>query len=591
MKIQFKEFIKKRKKLTIISAIVLVVVILIGWRIVESKNSSAGFEYYTVNKGNVIQEVTATGKVKPAVQIDYSFETSGRVNTINVNVGDQVKSGQVLAVLKNNDLSASVAQASAGVESAQAMVNQYQAQLDAQQAKLQELKNGARPEDIQVSLVQVANAEKALDDAKTNLTNVQNKANSDLSQLYVDCANSSVSAVNAALNSLNVLTDIQYSHFNGNDQDASMIADAKDQAVSSLVGGVDGGRWMFLYINQSAGGAKQSALTAQVNPTEANILKALNDVDLALLKTKNALDTIPMDNRLTTLDNTNLSAEKNSMNAQISLISGKINAISNQKNVNQNLITAANSAINQAQNNLDLANQQLAFKKSGSSIEDISAQEAVVRQAQASLNNAFSQVKSAQASLAFASATYSKSIINSSIDGIVTAINIKAGEMAALNQPAISVMSNAKFSIEAYIPEADIAKIKVGNDTSITLDAYGSDVLFNARVVKIDPAETIIDGVSTYKTTLEFLNEDERVKSGMTANLTISTAKSEGVLTIPQRDLIKNNAKNFVLISHDGKTTQELEVQIGLTGSDGNVEVVSGLVEGGKIVNPSSVKK
>jgi len=110
-------------------------------------------------------------------------------------------------------------------------------------------------------------------------------------------------------------------------------------------------------------------------------------------------------------------------------------------------------------------------------------------------------------------------------------------------------------------------------------------------VVKIDPAETVIDGVSTYKTSLEFTSEDERIKSGMTANLTISTAKKEDVLVIPQRDLVKKNGKDFVLVSNDGKTTQELEVQVGLIGSDGNAEVLGGLEEGEKIVNPSSIAK
>lgn len=582
MKINF----KKRKWLWIGGAALLVVVII--GIFISRGNKAPAFEYYTVAKGSVTQEVTATGKVKPATSIDYSFETSGKVNAVNVSVGDQVKSGQTLAVLKNNDLSASVSQASAGVESAQSMVNQYQAQLDAQNAKLQQLKGGARSEDIQVSQVQVDNANKALNDAKTNLVNVQNKASSDLIQLYTDCANASVSAVNAALNSLNVLTDIQYAHFNTSDQDANMLASAKEQAVSALVGGVNGGKWMFLYVNQSTEGAKRSALDAQANPTEINVLKALNDVNLALLKTKSALDAIPMDGRLTTLENTNLSVEKNSMNAQISSISGKINSINTQKNINQNLITAANSQINQSQNNLDLANQQLTLKKAGASQGDIDAQEAVVRQAQASVNSAASQVKSAQASLAMASATYSKSVINSSIDGVVTAVNVKAGQMSAMSQPAITVMSNAKFSMEAYIPEADIAKIKVGDATSTTLDAYGSDVYFGAKVVKIDPAETIIDGVSTYKTTFEFTQEDERIKSGMTANLTISTAKKEGILVVPQRSIMKKGGESFVLVSDDGKTSKEVRVETGLVGSDGNVEIVSGISESTKIISFSS---
>src|SRR3989338_6343455 len=50
--------------------------------------------------------------------------------------------------------------------------------------------------------------------------------------------------------------------------------------------------------------------------------------------------------------------------------------------------------------------------------------------------------------------------------------------------------------------EADIAKLHVGDEASVTLDAYSSDTVFKAKIVKIDPAEVIVEGVPTYKTIL-----------------------------------------------------------------------------------------
>ena len=77
----------------------------------------------------------------------------------------------------------------------------------------------------------------------------------------------------------------------------------------------------------------------------------------------------------------------------------------------------------------------------------------------------------------------------------------------------------------------------------------------------------------------------------MTANITILTAKKEDVLTIPQRSVIKKDGSSLVLVP-DGKNKQkETKIEIGLMGSDGNVEVVGGLSEGNKIINPSSVSK
>ena len=48
-------------------------------------------------------------------------------------------------------------------------------------------------------------------------------------------------------------------------------------------------------------------------------------------------------------------------------------------------------------------------------------------------------------------------------------------------------------------------------------------MLISTEVIKIDPAATIIDGVPTYKVTLKFVDQDERIRSGMTANLDILT--------------------------------------------------------------------
>ena len=76
----------------------------------------------------------------------------------------------------------------------------------------------------------------------------------------------------------------------------------------------------------------------------------------------------------------------------------------------------------------------------------------------------------------------------------------------------------------------------------------------------------------------------------MTANITINTAKKEEVLMVPQRSIIKKDGGSFVLVSDDGKTSREIKVEIGLIGSDGNVELILGMNEGDKIATPISKK-
>ncbi|MDO8590919.1 MAG: HlyD family efflux transporter periplasmic adaptor subunit, partial [bacterium] len=146
----------------------------------------------------------------------------------------------------------------------------------------------------------------------------------------------------------------------------------------------------------------------------------------------------------------------------------------------------------------------------------------------------------------------------------------------------VAVMSG-NFKVEAFVPEVDVAKITVGNQATITLDAYGSDVSFNASVVKIDPAETVIDGVSTYKTTLEFDKDDPRIRSGMTANTTIISAKRDNVLALPQRTVYEKNGKKFVRVVTGSDTLEEREVTVGIRGSNGDIEILSGLKQGDNV--------
>lgn len=113
------------------------------------------------------------------------------------------------------------------------------------------------------------------------------------------------------------MTDIQYAHFLSSDQDSSNISSAKAQAADLLVGAKGAGNWVFLFINQSQGGARLSTLTAQANPTETNVTKALSETKIALEKVKYALDVVPLNSVLSDLEKANLMTEKSSMNTEI----------------------------------------------------------------------------------------------------------------------------------------------------------------------------------------------------------------------------------------------------------------------------------
>jgi multidrug efflux pump subunit AcrA (membrane-fusion protein) len=192
-------------------------------------------------------------------------------------------------------------------------------------------------------------------------------------------------------------------------------------------------------------------------------------------------------------------------------------------------------------------------------------------------------IKSYEASIQNIEAQIAKTVLRSPIDGVVTKQDAKAGEIATAGTALVSVISASRFEIEANVPEVDIAGVKSGNAADITLDAYGNDVIFKAKVSSVDPAETVIEGVATYKVTLQFLEKDSRVKSGMTANIDILNQEKSDVFIIPQRLVVTRNGDKFVKLL-EGETVKEIKVTTGLRSSDGNIEIIEGLKEGDKVV-------
>jgi len=230
------------------------------------------------------------------------------------------------------------------------------------------------------------------------------------------------------------------------------------------------------------------------------------------------------------------------------------------------------SNITTQQKSIASAKSNLTLKQAGSTAEDIATQTAVVAQAEA-------QVDNYQAKL-------SGSSIYSPLSGLITKREIEAGEFAAAGSVAFSVIDSSGLEIESFIPEVDVSDLVVGNSASITLDAYSSDLAFPAEVISIDPAETIIDGVSTYRVRLGFKEEDTRPRSGMTANIDILVGQKENALYVSQRSVIRDNSRYYVRllpVTPEGEP-MEKDVTVGFRGSDGRIEIIDGLSVGDDVI-------
>lgn len=197
------------------------------------------------------------------------------------------------------------------------------------------------------------------------------------------------------------------------------------------------------------------------------------------------------------------------------------------------------------------------------------------------------ELQSAEAEVAKIQSQISKNSIKASFAGVITKRDIEIGEIVSPNTPVISIVSDNNLEIEAFVSEINISKIAVGNPVSFTLDAF-QDKDFTGRVIYVDPAETIIDGVINYKVRVA-IDGNVSVKSGLTANLTFVTSENSNVIIIPQYAIIKEGGEMFVNKVVAGEKSVRTQIKTGIVGQGGDTEVISGLMEGDRIY--STIKK
>ncbi|OGY90376.1 MAG: hypothetical protein A2677_01715, partial [Candidatus Komeilibacteria bacterium RIFCSPHIGHO2_01_FULL_52_14] len=548
-------------------------------------NKPVQYETVTANRRDLVQEVSVTGHVEPTESVDLAFERSGKIASVPVAVGAVVTVGQVLAGLDTSQIVAQLAQSVAALESSRAQLAQYQAAADAQSAKLAELKRGTRPEELAIAQADVTSAQSVLADAQDSLTKVQQKADVDLNNLYSGVSDVLNDAYAKSQDAVTKQTDPMFE----SDSSASPVLSFTTSNTQARYDAENGRASATTQLAQFLQETQAStASTAQLDAAMHSVANHLNFFLSFLTSVSNAL------NAATSLSSTDLATYKANINtartnvtSALTSINTRIQTIDSQRAINDSATTAAQASISSAEHTLASAQAQLALKQAGSTSEQIAAQQAAFSQAQASVASQRAQIKQAEAGVQTIQTQLNSSFIKAPFPGLVTKQDAKIGQIVAQNAPLVSLISASAFKITANIAEADIAKIKVGNHGKVTLDAYGSDVLFQASVTAIDPAETVIDGVPTYTTTFLFDVNDERIKSGMTANIDIETDRRTGVIAVPQRAVQRDDGTGTVRLFKNGAAVPA-QVTVGLKGSDGFIEIVNGISEGDAVITAES---
>ena len=201
-------------------------------------------------------------------------------------------------------------------------------------------------------------------------------------------------------------------------------------------------------------------------------------------------------------------------------------------------VAQAEGELANAKANLELTEVQA--KRAAQLIKDKLISESDHDTAIASLHQAQAVVQIREASLANAKVNLERCTIYSPVDGTVISRNVDVGQTvaASLSAPTLFIIANdlTQMQIDAAVSEADIGTIEEGQNVNFTVDAF-PDRKFTGKVRQIRNSPTTVQNVVTYDTVIVVGNPDLKLRPGMTANASITTAQRNDVLKIPNSAL------------------------------------------------------
>ena len=172
--------------------------------------------------------------------------------------------------------------------------------------------------------------------------------------------------------------------------------------------------------------------------------------------------------------------------------------------------------------------------------DDVESKKAQYLSDEAEVAAARASIAQAQANLGTAQANLGYTKIISPVNGTIISKDVEVGQTVASSYQTPTLFTVAedltKMQIETSVSEADIGKVKEGQDVEYTLDGY-PDETFRGKVTQVRYSPKTESNVVTYTVIIGVDNEDGKMMPGMTANVSIITNKREDVLTVPNRAL------------------------------------------------------
>ena len=507
---------------------------------------------------DAVRTVEASGALEAAQQVDVFWKTTGTVKEVLVQVGDEVVAGQELMRLDPLSAPQSLLAAKAELISAQTT----------QDALL-------NPTDMQV-----AKAKQALAAALENLRTMERRSKSvakpNVSYYETALRDAEFGLLKAKQNSEAV--DLSTSGSAKNSVDAAVDNEKKAQerliAVQKGLGGCGyTPNPAFRRLNTVTVGGRTYSVNSDLS------LSLVTDTDTLLDPAvkcdparKVTVDGVAQTEQ-EALDSYN-GARDRTRQAQIAYSqSGMTNTM----------------ALDKAQDDRDDAARYLKIAQEDPNQLDMQVAEANLLEAQARVADAQeklgelvdgakqSDLDGADARVQAAQATLNGLAVRAPFAGTVLAVNYMVGDTAGAATPAVRLADMSSLSIEVFVDETEVTRVKAGQSVVISFDAL-PDVKAAGKVMEIARFGTTVQGLVRYSTLVRLQDAMQALALGMTGNVKIETEVLKGALAVPIDSIKFDEEGEYVMLKAAGG------------GEDKRVSIRTGLLQGDQILVTGDLK-
>ena len=480
----------------------------------------SGFLFFKAEKGPIKEVVKVRGEAVPVKKFNLEFPFSGIVDEVFVKEGQTVSAGEPLMKLETKDYELNLAR--------------LEAVLSQRLSYLEKITAGPTEKDVNILKTKVSGAETSFDEAKKTV----------IDKIH----DSYVKSDDAVRGKVDTLFD------NPRTANPKIVFVLSDSRLRADI------EWNRFLVERALDSWQASLEKISLS----------ENLDLFLEEAKENLGKIKYFLNQTALAVNGLRANSNLSQATIDLWKTNISSARSGVNVATAALLAAEEKYKAAESSLALARSELAFKTAGARKEDLAI-------ARSQINEVRNQIKEAREKI-------KKSYLYSPERSEVSKITIKERELFIPGRTAI-FLSSPELKIRADVSELDIGKLGrlEKGKVLIKFDAFPG-AQFDGEVSYIEPKEIVRDGDIYYRTNISFKpgRDWRKVRSGMSADLTITISSKSDAVKIPEIAVYEKNGEKFVKVFQNGDVS-ERRVETGI--SDGEyIEVLKGLEEGQTVV-------